>query len=97
MYEIVDQVPNGLSGQWITADPESAKAPAQPHGQAAFTLNRRSFPTLSTDDDYIYINLHDPNLLDGLRKVFPSVGTLYQAQAGVGPRAGFISELGKAS
>ena len=81
MYEVVHQVPHGPGGQWITAPPESAEPVARP--VAAFTLNRRSFPALAPDDDYTYINLHDPNLLDAVRKAFPSVGSLYQAQAGV--------------
>lgn len=81
MYSVVRQVPSVVGSQWVTAPVEVAPAGGQP--TTAFTLNQRSFPTLSSEDDYAYIDIHDNNLLDAARKVFPAVGSLYQAKPGV--------------
>ncbi|KDE04374.1 hypothetical protein MVLG_05166 [Microbotryum lychnidis-dioicae p1A1 Lamole] len=95
VYDVVHQVPSATTGLWIPLDEaleakkraESLKRQRPAH---AFTLVHRSFPSLTADDDYDYILLHDEDLLDAVKRLFPTLGSLYQSRPGIDARSLYV-------
>ncbi|SGY15367.1 BQ5605_C013g07348 [Microbotryum silenes-dioicae] len=95
VYDVVHQVPSATTGLWIPLDEaleakkraESLKRQRPAH---AFTLVHRSFPSLTPDDDYDYILLHDEDLLDAVKRLFPTLGSLYQSRPGIDARSLYV-------
>ncbi|SCZ87304.1 BZ3500_MvSof-1268-A1-R1_Chr2-2g04770 [Microbotryum saponariae] len=95
VYDVIHQVPSATTGLWIPLDEAlEAKKRAdslKPQRPAyAFTLVNRSFPSLTPDDDYAYILLHDEDLLDAVKRLFPTLGSLYQSRPGIDARSLYV-------
>lgn len=67
------------TGEWVTPAP---KEPEQKPVEL-FTAYLREFPGLSALDSFIWLDIHDSDLIMCLREMFPSTGSLYERQPGV--------------